>query len=135
MGGQRRQHGVAAGAAAGDRHPVVIDESAAPMAGCHGDAILDIDDTPLPVELAPIFRAEPGRAAVIDVEHSETTAGPILNLQVQAEPRLRGRAAMDLDDQRRQLAVRRLEIQVRRHVTEGEGHAVVRGREADAIAS
>ena len=61
------------------------------------DAVVDVDDAPLPVQAiavrAPIARA----AAVVHVEHGDAAAGPVLHAEIEHAGRERGRAAMALD--------------------------------------
>src|SRR5205085_7751030 len=68
------------------------------------DAIVDIDDAPFAFEPAAIGAAIPGAAAVIDVEHGNAAAGPVLNAQIQDRTRRGGWTAMAFDDKRRLLA-------------------------------
>ena len=81
MEGQRAQSGEAAGAAASNDQAVAIGQTAFDQILRAGDAIVDIDDAPLAFQCIAVFPAETAAAAVIDVEHAETAAGPELGGQ------------------------------------------------------
>ena len=71
-GGERR---VAAGAAALDGEPVRIDVAALDQEARRGDAVVDVDDAPLPVEAAAVVAAVAGAPAVVHVDDRDPAAG------------------------------------------------------------
>src|SRR5207248_6030853 len=64
--GERPEHGVPAGAPAGDGHPVAVGEPAVDQVARRIDAVVNVDHAPLPVQPLAVFTAEAGAAAVID---------------------------------------------------------------------
>ena len=67
------------------------------------------------------------RAAVVDVDHREAAAGPVLHADVQHRHGLRRRAAVDHDEQRRPLPFRTAEPRVDRRVEQRPGRARLAG--------
>src|SRR6202165_5059178 len=64
-GGQGSQHGVAAGAPTGDRHPVAVDQATFDQVAGTVDGVIDVDDAPLAVEPLPVLAADPRAPAVV----------------------------------------------------------------------
>ena len=83
---ERAQRSVAAGAAAADRQAVAVDLAAFREIARAVDAIVDIDDAPLAVEPFSVCAAVAGAAAIIDIEHRDAAAGPVLELSISAMP-------------------------------------------------
>src|SRR5213078_1807304 len=75
---ERSQDRVAAGAAAGDRDPIAVDEAALDQVACAVDRIVDVDDTPEAVEALAVFPAEAGASAVVDDQVGEAAGRPEL---------------------------------------------------------
>ena len=66
----------------------------------HGvSAVVDVGDAPLAVEGPPIGAAVAGAAAVVDVEHRKTAAGPVLGAKIERRAGSRGGAAMAFDQE------------------------------------
>src|SRR5207302_7032292 len=98
--GERRQDRIAAGAAAGDDGALAIGQPLSDDVAGGVDAIVDIDDAPGALQAFAIGAAIPRAAAVIDVEHSDAAARPVLDPEAQ-NARCRGRrAALAFDDKR-----------------------------------
>src|SRR5260370_1372372 len=76
--GERRQYGIAAGAAAGDDGALAIRETFADDMPGGVDAVIDIDDAPSALEPLAVGPAIAGAAAVIDIEHADASAPPVL---------------------------------------------------------
>jgi len=55
-----------------------LDELIRASGQCH-NAVLDIEDTPLPLEPEPIGAAVPRAPAVVHIEHADAAAGPVLH--------------------------------------------------------
>ncbi len=114
--GQRAQHGPAARAAAGDRHPRAVDLAGVGQRARGVDRVVGVHDAPLAAQpvavLAPVARA----AAVVDVDDGEAAAGEELDLDRQPCGDVRRRAAVDAHHQRRALALRRREVRVVRRI-------------------
>ena len=100
---QRRQRGVAAGAAAANDQPLWIrlPRRHHRLGAAHG--VFDIDDAPLPFQPIAIRPAISRAAAVIHVEHRKPAAGPELDLRIEHIRRRAGGSAMG-DHQQRRLA-------------------------------
>ena len=92
----------------------------------------DVDDPPIALQPQSVFAAISGAAAVIDVEHREAAAGPILGARAQGRRGGGGRAAMAMHDQRRQLRGCG-EIDVARLVVEAVGLPAVVGIEGHRL--
>jgi hypothetical protein len=69
--GERREGGVAAGAAAADREPSRVDIAARDEELSARDAVVDIVDAPSVTEGLAVGAAVAGAATVVDVEDSE----------------------------------------------------------------
>jgi hypothetical protein len=70
---------VTTGAAAGDDQALAIDLTAVREIASAVHTIVNINDAPLLVQSFAILPAIAGAAAVVDVEHRKSPAGPILN--------------------------------------------------------
>src|SRR5262249_39647225 len=121
MARERRQHRIAAGAAAGDHGAPAIGEAPGGDVPRRVDAIGDIEDTPAAFERSAMGPAIPGAAAVIDIEHGDAAAGPELDAEAEHARGPGGRTAMALDDERRLLARWRRMVGVGRRIEIGEG--------------
>src|SRR6185312_3953673 len=104
---ERDERRVATRAAAGDDAAVAVDQPLVGEESGSVDAVVDVDDAPLPVQPVAVLAAIAGAAAVVDVEHRDAAAGPVLGPQVEGARGGRGRAAVTLDEERRLLARRR----------------------------
>src|SRR5688572_18981406 len=91
---QRAQGGVAAGAAATNRHARWIDITTLRQVARGIDAVVDVIDAPRAVELAHVLATVAVGAAVVDVDHGEAAAGEELLAQIQERRRERRRAAV-----------------------------------------
>src|SRR5580700_8732081 len=100
---QRGKRRVAARAGTADRPALRIDPSCCRKVVRTIHAISDINDAPVPLQPKPVFAAIAGAAAVIDVEHGEAAAGPILRPPAEGRRRGRGRPAVAVHEQRRKL--------------------------------
>ncbi len=127
--GERRKRGVAAGAAAADDQAVAVDPSALRQPLGAVDAVLHVDDTPLAVEAMPIGPAVARAAAVVDVQHGKTAAGPVLDRQPEADAGRARRTAVTNDDQRRRLTIRVLELGINRRIEKTVCLFAISGRE------
>lgn len=66
-----------------DRHPLAVDPAdVGQMLGCRDD-VLNIDHAPLALQALPIGASIARGAAVIDVDHREPTARPVLDRKVE----------------------------------------------------
>ena len=77
---------------------------------CAVDAVLDVDDAPLPLEPKPICPSVSGAAPIVHVEHADAPAGPILHRKRERARGGRGRPSVDLDEDRNLLAFRPSEL-------------------------
>src|SRR5918994_2173010 len=98
---QRRQGGVATGRATPDAQPVGVDPPLVGQPAGGGDAVVEVDDTPGAPQLLAVVAAVAGRTAVVDVDHGEAAAGPVLRAELQHRPGRRGGPAVDEHEQRR----------------------------------
>src|SRR5207302_657126 len=80
---QRGERRVAAGAAAGDDAPILVNRALPDQEFRAVDTVVDVDDTPVAVQSLPIGAAEAGAAAVIDIEHRDPAARPELGAEVE----------------------------------------------------
>ena len=86
-----------------------------------GDAILNVDDTPLALQLFTVFPPISGAAAVIDIEDRKAAAGPVLNREAERATG-RGRwAAVAFYDQRGFFRCRRLPVGIMRAIIKTVG--------------
>src|SRR4030095_2861136 len=69
---QRGQRRVPAGAPAADDEPVGIGSSLLDEVSCGVDVVVDIDDSPVPVEALAILAAVPGAATAVDTHHTHS---------------------------------------------------------------
>src|SRR5712692_4327288 len=80
---ERAQCGVAAGAAAGDGQPFPVYLTPLNQEASAVHAVVYVHDSPLAFEPLPIGAAIAGAAAIVHIEDGDTTAGPVLNPQVE----------------------------------------------------
>src|SRR5207247_490757 len=97
---ERGEHRIAARTGTDDRHPVGVRKTAPGEREGAIDAVVDVDDAPLPIQPMAVFPAIAGRAAVVHVEDGEPAAGPDLRPERQAGPCRAGRPAMAGHDER-----------------------------------
>src|SRR4030095_14143703 len=76
---QRGQHGVAAGRATADAEPGGVGPPPVGQGACRGEAVGHVHDAPAVAQQLAGGTGVAGRAAVVDVDDRETTAGPVLN--------------------------------------------------------
>src|SRR6202045_2212016 len=79
---ERRERGVAAGAAAADHAAPTVDAPVLGQEACAGDAVVHIDHAPAQMQSIAVGATEAGAAAVIDVEHRDPAAGPVLRAEI-----------------------------------------------------
>src|SRR5262249_59270907 len=91
--GQRRERGVAAGAAAADHAALVVDPALPGQELRAVDAVIDIDHAPGEMQPIAVGPPEAGRAAVVHVEHRDAEAGPVYRAGIEGARRRRGRPA------------------------------------------
>src|SRR5690606_22788572 len=101
--GQRREGGEAARGPAPDEQAVGVDVAPLGEEAGGGDAVVDVDHAPLPVELSAERAAVTGGAAVVDVDDGDPPAGPELRGQAELGSGRAGGPAVDRDEQRRPL--------------------------------
>ena len=106
--GQRREHGEPARRPAADGHPVGVDASVLGEGPGGGEAVGDVDEAPRPRELRTVGAPVPGRAAVVDVDHREPAARPVLHAEGEHRDRGPGRPAVQHREQGRAVALRAL---------------------------
>src|SRR5438477_79271 len=124
--GERQQSGETAGRAARDRDPARVGETLVDQMARSVDAIVDVDDAPVPVESLPVGAAVASRAAVVDVDQRQAAAGPVLVLEGIRRARRSGRPTVAMHDQGRLLSRRWLVVLVPRRVVDGvRGQAVL----------
>ena len=131
--GERRQRRVAAGAPALDGQPVRIDVAALDEEPRGRDAVVDVDDAPLPVEALAVLAPVAGAAAVVDVDDGDPAAGQELLVEVERGRGVRRRAAVRQHDERRLLALGAAEVGVGRRVVERVRRPVAGRRELDRL--
>src|SRR4029077_4486536 len=103
-GGQGSQDRVAAGAPAGDRHTVTVDQATFDQVAGPVDGVVDVDDAPLAVEALPVLTAEPRAPTVVHDQVTEAAGGPELVANVERIRHRTRRAAVDVNDERREFA-------------------------------
>src|SRR5262245_1464338 len=108
--------------------PPLVDEVAGGV-----DTVLQVDDAPQPVQPLPIRAPVARRSAVVDVDHREPTARPVLDADVACRVRAVRRAAVAHDDERRNLPLGRLVGRVERWVEESMRREAALGREVDGL--
>src|SRR5215212_12046241 len=81
---KRAERRVAARAAAGDHQPFAINEPTLSEVQRPVDAVVDVDDTPRPLEVTTVFSPVARAPAVVHVEHGDPTAGPVLDPRIKA---------------------------------------------------
>ena len=126
-GGEGAQGGVAAGATPADRESGTVDPTGSGHRRSTGDAVVEVDDTPLAAQPFPVVPAVPGRPAVVDVEHREPARGPELHGGLIGGEGLRRRAAVDEDEEGRELSLGPGHLRI------GRGIEVAVCREAGAV--
>src|SRR5207237_1961095 len=104
----RPQYGVATGTAAGDRDAVTVNQAAVDQITGALDGVVHVDDAPLSVEALTILASVTGAAAVVDHQVAEAARGPELVTEIEGVGDRPRRTTVDVDDQWRQLADRRL---------------------------
>ena len=132
--GERADRRVAAGTPAGDDEPLGIGLALLDEVARRVDAVVEVDDPPLPVQPLAVRAPVPRRAAVVDVHDGEAATRPELGAEAEDRRRAPCRPAVALDDERRTLSVRCLEVRVRGRIEERvRGQAALR-RELDRSA-
>jgi hypothetical protein len=87
---QRRQRGVAARTAASDNDSLVIHQPFCNEEFSAIDTVIDVNNPPVEVQAIPKSAAKAGAAAMVDVKHRDSAAGPELRGQIE---HARGRLA------------------------------------------
>ena len=90
---------------AADRHPVRVDATGVGERAGRGEAVGDVDDPPGALQLLAVGAPVAGGAAVVHVDDADPAAGPVLQPDGEHRHGRPGRAAVDDDEQRRELAV------------------------------
>src|SRR5215472_15245649 len=98
--GERTQGGVATGAATRDHNAHRINALRLGEALRAVDAVLDVNNAPLAPQQVAIFPAVAAAAAVVDIEHSDSAAGPELDKRFERTPGGRGGTAVTFHEQR-----------------------------------
>src|SRR5690348_4085601 len=108
--GNRAQRRRSARAAAFNREAVRVNQPLLGQVFCRVYAIVHVYHAPLSVKALAVSPAITRTAAIIYVHNRDTSAGPELDFQIKIFGAKPGRAAVTLDQQRRQLARRSREI-------------------------
>src|SRR5947207_2119482 len=93
---ERAQGRVTAGAATVNHQPFIIRSALGHQVQCAVDAVVHVDDAPLVVQSFAIPATIAGAATVVNIQHSDSTAGPILNARTKGCGRCRRRPAVAL---------------------------------------
>src|SRR5262249_58488544 len=99
--------------------------------GKKGGAVAEagaVDAAPRRRRAVAILAAMAGAAAIVDVEHRDAAAGPVLHAKIERTRRARGRPAVTFDQQRRPLAGGRRKNRVCRRGKKAAGGAHPPGR-------
>src|SRR5688572_4309475 len=80
---QRAKRCVTAGAATGDNQTIAVDLAAIREIARAVCAVVHVNNSPLRVQPFAILPSITGTAAVVDVEHCKSAAGPVLDRQTQ----------------------------------------------------
>ena len=113
-----KERGVPTCAAARDQDALGIDATRVRQVARRRSAIRDVDDTPLSAQEVAESTPVAGAAAVVDVDDGDPTRGEKLDLVVEHGLCVRGRSTVDVYDERRELALGRGEVRVRRWIEE-----------------
>ena len=95
------QHGEPTGGTAADHETFGVDVASFGEVAGSSDTVLHVGDTPGAVQRLAVRTAVPGGAAVVDVDDSDSPAGPIENAELELAAGLGGRAAVGENQQRR----------------------------------
>ena len=95
------QHGEPTGGTAADHETFGVDVASFGEVAGGSDTVLHVGDTPGAVQRLAVRTAVPGGAAVVDVDDSDSPAGPIENAELELAAGLGGRAAVGENQQRR----------------------------------
>src|SRR5215510_4200063 len=109
---ERAKRRITTGAATRDDQAIGIDFTAIGEIASAVNAVVNIDDAPLLVESLSILPSVTGTAAIVDIEHGEPAAGPILNRQTQGRRSRSGWSTMTLHDQWRLFVVGRTKVRI-----------------------
>src|SRR5258708_18641616 len=101
--GERRESGVAAGAAAADDDAPSVHPSLSRQILGAIHAVVHVYDAPTELKPVTVFASKPGTAAIVDVEHRNTAAAPELDTEIERARGRGGPAAMTFDQQGRPL--------------------------------
>src|SRR5579871_2797504 len=131
--GQGTKGRVTAGATTSYRHPFGIDYSFTSQITSNILAILNIGDSPLQFQHISVGPPIPRATAIVHISDDETTARPILNVEVERAAGRACRSTVTFDEQRWQLSVRRTKVRVSRLVDQGVGSGTIRGGVLDDL--
>src|SRR4029453_6533979 len=79
---ERGQRRVAPGRPAPDAEPVGVDPALLAQPPGSGLAVVEVDHAPVALELVAVGPAVADRSAVVDVDHGEAPAGPVLGVDL-----------------------------------------------------
>ena len=128
------QHGEPTGGTAADHEAFGVDVASFGEVAGSSDTVLHVGDTPGAVQRLAVRTAVPGGAAVVDVDDSDSPAGPIENAELELAAGLGGRAAVGENQQRRRGPLHADMIGIGRRVIEGMSHRItITGREGDRL--
>src|SRR5262245_7714331 len=115
---QRAKGRVSSSAATGDYQSRAINLTTLHQVARAIHTIIYINDTPFIFQAIPILSAISGAAAIVDIQDSKASAGPILNGQTLRRCHRRSWSTVTLNDQRRQLVARGLVVRILRLIEE-----------------
>src|SRR2546425_4395173 len=98
MKNERAQRGVAAGTATANGQALAIHFAVLGQVARGVDAVRGVDDAPAAVEPLTIGPTVATAAAIVDVDHAEAAASPVLDVEVELRLGHGRRSAMALDD-------------------------------------
>src|SRR5690606_38902035 len=131
--GQGAEGGVAAGAAAANRHTVAVRAPPAHQIAGAVNAVGHVQYAPVALQLFAVFAPVTGASPVINVQHGNTPAGPELDAEFKGRSSTAGRPAVAVDQQWGQLAGRRPVILVLGWVVIGVGRPAVTGGKLNGL--
>ena len=134
MKGKCGQHREPASGTAADHKTFGVDVASFGEVAGSSDTVLHVGDTPGAVKRLAVRTAVPGGAAVVDIDDSDSPAGPIENAELELAAGLGGRAAVGENQQRRRGPLHADMIGISRRVIEGMSHRItITGREGDRL--
>src|SRR6185295_17752387 len=92
--------GITAGAPASNGHSLAVNIAALFKVSSRVDAVVDVDDSPLPSQAFTICAPIPSAAAIVHVHNCNSSARPVLNSQSESRRRRAGGTAMADNNER-----------------------------------